>query len=382
MSNDFKRPVYVPLEPYEVDCTTEMKCVNEDYDYDPPMPYNYREQWAENPVEWSLCYVAKLLRKFACGPVFYKNIDAPTIETWMFDDYPELLETLRNDKMLDTFRSSLVRQCRMHKAAAVLANEIITNRRGVYYSSPFNSSDAAECDEFYPGWLARIWTEAEWRWQAELPGAELRGKWVNEEFGNWHQSDEPHSRIVRAERVTTTPERRQSVTAHLLERNAFSTSIQAETNERFAFFIRLPADVNLETLTKCNRTRLAVHRNDTEGTCVWDLALGAGVLSIPLLDNMAVLNRFRARLPVIYERDGERSIVEYDWNPVAFGREYFELAKNNARDGRATVDALSGSVVELSSEAMRIERICPMSMAEFLDVTGAENQVDDDYVPF
>lgn len=357
-----------------------------DYDYDPPMPYDYRQQWADNPVEWAVLYAANLIRQFECGPDFFSNLDASVIEDWVFSDYPVLLETLRSDDSLAEFRSGLSQHCRMLKGAALLANEILLRRHGLLSPLPALSP---ECEEFFPGWVSKIETKPEWTWHAQLPGAvaELRGKWANEEFFNSHHSDEivPHSLISRGESPVETCEDRQSITAHVLERNDFPLTLKFSTQERFAFFIRLPADVNIETLTKYNQTALAVHERESDGVSVWDLSLGNGVLSIPLLEHEAILTRFRARLPVIYERDGELLVVEYDWNPLAFGHQYIGMAKIWPPAEGATAGLRL--VTKLPPEAMRIERAYPMTRADYDAALGIKplhvpESDDDDIIPF
>ncbi|BEU23241.1 hypothetical protein [Paraburkholderia sp. 22B1P] len=382
MSTDLNASFPEDLELPEIDSSTDVDCDDFDCDYDPPMPYDYRRQWAADPVGWAVLYAANLIRQFERGPDFYRNLDASVIEGWVFSDYPELLQTLRSGDTLAVFRSGVVRHCRAIQAAALLANEIISLRQGTL--TRFRS-DSAECEEFFPGWLTRIRTEPEWAWHTQLPGlvAELRGKWTAEEFFNSHHSDEvaPHSFLPRGESRNETPEDQRNITAHVLERGDFTLDLKFATKESLALVIKLPSGVNFETLTQWNHTTWAVHKRD-DGSPVWDLVLGNGVLAISLLDHETILNRFRARLPVIYEREGEKLVVEYDWSPMAFGREYMQQAKSFASGPSAAAGLPPRLFAELSPEAIRIERTCPMSMAEFFGVTGFGSTDDDDAIPF
>jgi hypothetical protein len=389
MSTDLNHSATEGLESYGADNTADAEYRDDlDYDYEPPMPYDYRQQWADNPSQWAISYAANLIRTFGTDQDFYSNLDASTIEEWVFEDYPELLETLRNDNTLEEFRSGLSQHCRMLKGAALLANEILLRRRGMLSPLP---SLSPECKEFFPEWVSKIKAEPEWSWHAELPGpiAELRGRWAETEFFNPHESNEivPHSRLPRGERTDATPEDRQSVTAYVLERDNFVMSLKAATQERLAFFIKLPADVNIESLTKSDRTTLAVHKSD-DGSSVWNLSFGSGAVSISVLEHEAILNRFRARLPVIYERDGEQLMVEYDWSPIAFGRGLIRMAQVWPAPEGTIADLSPRFVTKLSPEAMRIARTAPMSMAGFYEAIGVKfpysslSVDDDDTIPF
>lgn len=388
MSTDQNLSAAEDLESYGAgaDNTADVEYDDEDYDYDPPMPYDYRQQWADNPVEWAVLYAANLIRQFERGPDFFINLDASVIEDWVFSDYPELLETLRSEDSLAEFRSGLSQHCRMLKGAALLANEIVLRRKGLLSPLPALSR---ECEEFFPGWVSRIKTKPEWTWHAQLPGlvAELRGKWTHEEFRNWHETDEivPHSYHTHGGARLQTREDRRSITAHVLERADFPLNLKFSTQERLALFIRLPVEADIESLTRYNRTAMAVHKRDDDGTSVWHLSLGNGVLSIPALEHEATLNRCRARLPVIYERDGKLLMVEYDWSPLAFGHQYIGMAKIWPPAEGATAGLRL--VTKLPPETMRIERACPMTMANFYAALGMKplyigESDDDDIIPF
>ena len=75
-------------------------------------------------------------------------------------------------------------------------------------------------------------------------------------------------------------------------------------------------------------------------------------------------------MPAIYERDGEDRLVEYDWSPIAFGREYFELDDTTVPSEEAALKMSRGLVPEIVSEAIRIEQVCPLTLIEFLRMTG------------
>ncbi|MEI6001983.1 hypothetical protein H3V53_34100 [Paraburkholderia bengalensis] len=388
MSTDLNLSAAEDFDPRDADNTADVEYGDDlDYDYEPPMPYDYRQQWADNPAQWAVFYAANLIRTFGTVPDFYQNLDESTIEKWVFEDYPELFETLSDDKTLEEFRVGLSKYCRMLKGAALLANEILLHRRGLLSPLPALSP---ECKEFFPGWASRILTEPEWSWHSQLPGpiAELRGRWATSEFFNPHESDEivPHSQLPRGGNTNETSESRRSITAHALERDDFVTSLKAATQERLAFFISLPVDVDIESLMKVDRTTLAVHESNDD-TSAWHLSFGGGVLSIALLEHEEILSRFRARLPVIYERDGELLVVEYAWSPVTFGREFITKAHVWPPTVAATAGLSPRLVTKLSPQAMRISRTAPMSMAGFYEAIGVRYPYsavgeDDDAIPF
>jgi hypothetical protein len=321
MSTDTNSPSSETLEFPNQDCVDDITDNRDDvdYDYEPPIPYDFRHQWADRPVEWALSYAANQIRQFDRGLDFYRNLNPDSIETWVFDVYPELLETLRGDNAVEEFLSRLARYCRMLQAAALLANEVLQVRQGL--SSPLTSA-LAICEEFFPGWLSTIQTQAEWRWQTRLPGpvAELYGKWHASEYTSRHHSDGMvgHSEALSWDFSDEADEGRENVTAYLLERDSFPLTIKACTDERLALVVRAPAGTDIAALTRINRTALAVFEREAHRAS-WDLSFGRGILSLPVLKHEDILLKFRNHVPVIFHFDGKTLLAEYDWNPIAFG---------------------------------------------------------------
>ncbi|WCM24167.1 hypothetical protein NDK50_25380 [Paraburkholderia bryophila] len=343
-------------------------------DYEPPMPYDYRQQWAENPVEWALSYAADLIRRFECGPDFYSSLDPAIIEHWVFEDYPEVRETLRYDGALDAFSVGLVRRCRMLQAAAMLVSVIV---KGPVGAARPDGSVIAACNEFFPGWWSTVMTKAEWAWLAMLPGpiAELRVKWLERESFRAHDSGHrvASSRSSGWLCLDTIDEGQSGVTAYLLEREAFPVHLKFCTQERCALAVHAPAGATIESLTGWNRVALAVYGDGNKASLV--LSFGFGTLSLSATDHEEVLLKFRNRLPVIYLLEGEQLLVEYEWNPIAFGREYLRLAKETrVMDGIAKLPPRLTD--RLHEDTIRIERIRPAQLQKFRD-TG-----DDESIPF
>ncbi|SDJ36689.1 hypothetical protein SAMN04487926_14541 [Paraburkholderia steynii] len=373
MPDDLNLSSVEALELNDAECPDDIGVNAEEDDYDPPLPYDYREQWAENPVEWALSYADDLIRRFECGPDFYRSLDSAIIEQWLFEDYPDLRETLSIDGAMNAFRIGLVQRCRMHQAAAMLASMFVDVPIGAV--RPVDSLIAA-CEEFFPGWLSIIMTEPRWKWSATLPGpiAELRRNWPERESLRAHDSGRrvPYSRRSDWLCIDAMDDGQHGVTAYLLEGPTFPASMRWCTRERCALAVHAPAGATVESLAGWDGVALAVSGDGQQASL--DLSFGLGTLSLSATEHGAVLLRFRNRVPVVYMLEGEHLLVEYEWNPIAFGREYLRLARET-RVVSGVADLPPHLTGRLREDTIRIDRIWPAKLKTFQDG-------DDDSIPF
>jgi hypothetical protein len=348
--------------------TADLNVTSDDFDdddfYDPPMPYDYTRQWKQMPEQWALDCATELIWLFENGPKFYENLDATVIEQWIFETHPDLRDTLDAKGRLDTFRAELSRYCRKLSAAGSLANEILG--KGKYLG---NMANIPQCDEFFPGFLLTVHQrpEHEWEDRVSAPVAELCGKWRNRvpyEYPARHDTERaaPYSRIADVgfewldlEKVRAS---RGTATAYLLGKDSFPAHLGHMTLERFVLVISAPCDVVFKSLRRSDCTDFYPVES-LEGSTQWVVSFGDGSLTIPLLQHEELLLSFRNRVPVLFLLDDDMLFVEYDWNPMAFGREYIETAKQT-EPAVGSKRPRPSPTNKVHTETLQVHSICPI----------------------
>ncbi|MFL9900026.1 hypothetical protein PQR71_18035 [Paraburkholderia fungorum] len=97
----------------------------DDMEYDPPIPYDYRNEWAEDAEDWALEKARNLIAIHEGGPDFYENLNASVIERWLFSDNSELEDALKKQQSLDSFRANLAHFCTRMTAAGAYSQILL-----------------------------------------------------------------------------------------------------------------------------------------------------------------------------------------------------------------------------------------------------------------
>ncbi|REG52231.1 hypothetical protein B0G80_8773 [Paraburkholderia sp. BL6669N2] len=150
--------------------------------------------------------------------------------------------------------------------------------------------------------------------------------------------------------------------AYLLRHEHFPSQVANMTLEGFAIVVPVKRDIKLDELTRHAEAGLGRNRSKS-GMDDFVLSYSEDMLTIPLLRHEETFLKFRDKLPVIFLLKDEIVLVEYDWNPMAFGRRFISEARQ--------VEASTHPHKELYPPdqdclptSVRIETILPMPLGK------------------
>ncbi|TXC79092.1 hypothetical protein [Paraburkholderia azotifigens] len=268
-----------------------------------------------------------LLHEFYDSPSFsfYGPLDATVAERWVREDYGHVMDYVEAAGALEGFRRLLDTYCRKLSAAGALANEFIAGRTD-------EEDIETDTDLFFPGVRDQI-AKRKLERSDELPVlvAMLADRLACRASYLQHQNSltPPHSRHrpmrwppCDVERAKAGP----SDVAYLLRTRDAPSLLTRYTREPYMLVVNARPGTTLRSLTRS--TFHGYHDIEIElGRYQRYLTFSKGMLAIAALPNEQTLLLFRRFLPVIYLLQDEIRVVEYEWNPVAYGRLVLEKAR-------------------------------------------------------
>jgi hypothetical protein len=268
-----------------------------------------------------------LLLGFYDSPSFsyYAPLDATVAERWVREDYDYIMDHVEGAGALDMFRQALETYCRKLSAAGALANEFVAGR-------PDDENIDTDIEPFFPGLLEQIATRKIER-SDELPAlvAMLADRLMCRASYRHHQDGLPplHSRLRLMRwslRDLNTVKNGPTNFAYLLRTKDAPGLLKSYTREPYMVVINARIGTTVRSLT---RSAFYCYEDiETEpGRYERYLTFSKGTLAIAAIRNEQTLLLFRRHIPVVYVLENEIRIVEYEWNPVLYGRSVLEKAK-------------------------------------------------------
>lgn len=349
---------------------------DDDDDYDPPMPFNHEEPWGDAVELWALERAKMLVAIHEGEPAFYENLDASIVEQWLFDDYPKLLEALKLEQALDSFRAELANFCARMTAAGAYTQFLLTG----WLPETRANIQATFPELNYP---RRISVDS--RWNAQLPAEmatlydrrrreALDASWPSdhgarhERFG-LHVLDGFDLAKIRESSSDT-----GYVFSSDLWRNWFHQS-----REKAMLVVRPPAGM---TESSCTSSKFSSTRcvEMPDGTIEAVAVFAGGDLLVPLARHESFFRQLRSRLPVLYVFDDFLLLVEYEWNLIEFGTAQFERLRRE--DPSEAI--LQRALVERPSTRrdLLIEHLRPLPVDESPKPTLDPDDSREDHIPF
>jgi hypothetical protein len=270
-----------------------------------------------------------LLLEFYDSPSFsyYAPLDVTVAEIWVREDYEHIVDYLESAGALDVFRQAFNTYCRKLSAAGALANEFVAGR-------PDDENLDTDTEPFFPGLLEQIVTRKIER-SDELPAlvAMLADRLKCRASYRHHQDGLAplHSRLrlmrwslcdLEAVRVGPTN------CAYLLRTKDAPGLLKSYTREAYIIVVNARTGTTVRSLA----SSAFYSYEDIEiepGRYERYLTFSKGTLAIAAIRNEKTLLLFRRHLPVVYVLEHEIRIVEYEWNPVLYGRSVLEEARTS-----------------------------------------------------
>ncbi|WP_109479706.1 hypothetical protein [Paraburkholderia sp. C35] len=266
----------------------------------------------------AISLAAYLLDEFGDSIDFYQIVQTQTVERWMRESFPEVVERLEREQVYDAFHSRLDEYCENLQSAAIKAEYVLE------HGAQGGLED--ETDHLiFSGLIARISTGTTAQFdEKSLLTAFLLDKHRRGSAGRWHdysvQSVAPHSNMRLRGRAWDFCDLPRAAStnadiAYLLPREHFPGNVAIHTREEYALVVNVPAGITpsaLVTPANMDSVNISVDTERNERS----LTLGSCPFLIPLDANAATLELFRNHLPVLYLGDDMNLLVEYPWNPV------------------------------------------------------------------
>jgi hypothetical protein len=328
---------------------------------------------AEDLVRNAMDYVRELIRVNEGHWNFYRNVNPSILEQWLKDDHPNLHRCVIRVGAYDAFKEQLLEYCGRLSAATALAEmyferyswsvpfSLVTPFRFKEYGRETMYEPSSVATEgFFPGVASNI-ENGRLPCLEELPAmvALLVDRLLRIRHATRH-----HNAYIALHSILTDcfakwcdleKVRESSVgTAFVMSRRAFSEELFDLTPERYALVMRMPADTSVDSLVR--GARVARYVDSRGGQAKDCLAFSDGKVAIPVLRNEELLLKFRNFIPIVLLVGEEMLLVEYEWNPTAFGSDFIaaihdgetEVNGNDAVEGGETVTEKAGSAVVIS----------------------------------
>ncbi len=275
-------------------------------------------------------YVRKLIDVYECGPHFYANLDSTILERWLSEDWPELIEGLKEEEAaLEAFRKNLGDYCSRLSVAGAIAdaflNETLDYEQGWYWDF--------DVERFFPGLHRRVQLGRVKKLE-QLPPiiAVLVDKFARERYAPLHDNNKYH----RHSRLRSDgwdwcdlaeAKNADNRTAFLLREEHFPEQIGWKTHERYALVLNVSPETSASTLIHKSSSPYIGARTNSSGKVIPCCRLPDGAPAIPVLENLSTLRLFRRFIPVIYLLDNEPLLIEYEWSMMANGNWYLKEAR-------------------------------------------------------
>ncbi|TXC80599.1 hypothetical protein [Paraburkholderia azotifigens] len=301
-----------------------------------------QEAEAEYLVRSAMDYVNELIRVNEGRWIFYRNINASLLEQWLKDDHPNLHRCVIRIGAYDVFKQQLLEYCGRFSAARALAQRYLISYFWSLQTSlvmPFRLEEGGDREEIYE--LSDVDTESYFPGVAsdidsgrlthteDLPTmvALLVDRFLRLRHSNRHNN----ARIALHTRLTEQCGRWSDWgkvndaplgTAFLVKRRAFSEELYSLTSERYVLVMRMPEDTTLDFLIQGARVARLVDTSCEQPEHY--LALSEGRIAIPVLRNDELLLKFRNFIPIVFLVGEKMWLVEYEWNPTAYGNDFID----------------------------------------------------------
>jgi hypothetical protein len=263
---------------------------------------------------------AHLIQMYGDRLDFYFRVTTPTLERWMLESFPDVVQQLKTAgeyecfvQQLDAYRESVSSASTSAKFALEYGPCDVLGRDRLWYHRIFT------------GMMSRIAMGH----IHDLDEEQLLAAFLLDKHTPVDRQDVPRESIQRVARHTEVQagkdswdwwsmEKMQDATsqiAYLVPREHFPGQTKWHTHEEFALLVRVPANVPLSSLVTDDRLDAVnlVTEKDAYERC---LALGGCPVLLPLEKNEESLNFFRNYLTVLYLQGPRCLLVEYRWNPV------------------------------------------------------------------
>lgn len=277
-------------------------------------------------TERALGAAAHLIQMYGDHLDFYYRVSTPTLERWMLESFPDVVQQLKTAGEYECFVEKLDAYRERVKSASVSASVALQ----------LGSRNAAGRPgmldhRIFSGMMSRI---AMGRIrdldEEELLAAFLLDKHTPVDMQNI--SRKSTRTVARHAEVTAgedswdwwSMDKLQDSfdqVAYLIPRERFPRRTEWHTHEEFALLIRVPPDVSLSSLVTHDRLD-TVNLVTGEGVYERCLTLGDFPVLLPLETNEEGLHLFRNYLTVLYLQGPRCLLIEYPWNPVVDFNEY------------------------------------------------------------
>ncbi|NIE63219.1 hypothetical protein [Burkholderia sp. Ax-1719] len=309
-----------------------------------------RKEEADRLIRSAMDYVLELIRVNGGRWSFYRNVDASLLERWLTEDHPNLHRCVIRAGVYDAFKEKILEYCGKLSAATELAEMYLKK----YFWSlhfalikPFRLDEKGremryeprnvDTERYFPGVASYIESRGVGHIE-ELPTmvALLVDRVLRINNASRHNNAHIalHSKLSEycnewcdLERVKGT----HVGAAFLMHRVQFSGELFNLTPEKYAFVVRMPVGTSVDSLIQGAGATTYVDGQEDEAGCY--IALSRAKVAIPI-HNKDVLLKFRNSLPVVFLLDEEMVLVEYEWNPTAFGSDLIATAGNPASPAR------------------------------------------------
>lgn len=286
-------------------------------------------------TQTAIDYVRKLIDRYASGAHFYANLDANILATWLDEDFPEIVDGLKQEGQLDSFQQSLDFYCERLSVAGALADSFL-NETLNYAQDDYWDFDV---ERFFPDLLHRIQL-GEVRKLEQLPPiiATLVDRFARDQNTLFRENNRIclHSHLWNEDwdwcdlaKVTAAGDR----TAFLLGMEQFPQYLCLYTDERYALVLNAPQGVSAsELIRKTSHCEVGAALSEARDV-ISEIRLSAYVPAIPFFDNVPTLKLFRQHIPVVYLfDDAPPLLVQYPFSWMAYGswftREAHRLESN------------------------------------------------------
>ncbi|WP_343654356.1 hypothetical protein [Paraburkholderia caribensis] len=312
----------------------------------------------------------RLLLEFYDSPSFscYAPLDIAVAERWMSEDHEHIIDELERAGALEGFRRDLATYCQKLSAAGALANEFVSG-------TPDDENVETDTELFFPGVREQIENrKIEQLYELPTLVAILADRLTcrTSYLHNQESLTPPHSRhrpmrwaLCDIEKATAGPKD----VAYLVQIKDAPSLLVRYTREPYILVVNAQPGTTVRSLTRGT----FYGYEDIEigpGRYQRHLTFSKGMLAIAALPNEEALLLFRRYLPVIYLLHNEVRVVEYEWNPVAYGRSVLEKARafdNVCGSDAATVYPGRGMP---HPHRMLISKVRPMPMRPHADAKG------------
>jgi hypothetical protein len=309
-------------------------------------------------------YAQTLIDAFDGGPYFYRNLNASAIASWLFEDEPSLKDELLEQGLFELFQQKLMQYCSELTEAAEIADELVESRNFAYSDSVEDYGEPSS-----PRLLFRTYHLAPrniYKRYSPIVNR-LYDRFRHSSHIHQHDSERlaPHTQLHEYWRWCDLDAVRAANdgTAFLMQYEDFPPDLKCRILESQAVVVPVKEDIKLSELV-IHRWGVMKRNLSKSGVDDFVLSFSEDMLTIPLLRYETALLRFRNKLPIVYVWKDEIQLVEYDWNPIAYGHQFVSEARQAAAGIHAEQYRFAAGQNCLPG-SLRVDAILPMPFCEY-----------------